>query len=96
MEIKSVSIIGAGQMGSGIAQVFAGADYEVRLYDISKEAIDKGLANITKTLDRAIGKSLITEDDKNRTLKKHQPRQQLAGLRRCGFGDRSGDRTRND
>ncbi|MEJ6707246.1 MAG: 3-hydroxybutyryl-CoA dehydrogenase [Amylibacter sp.] len=84
MEIKSVSIIGAGQMGSGIAQVFAGADYEVRLYDISKEAIDKGLANITKTLDRAIGKSLITEDDKNRTLKNISP---VNSLQDCGAVD---------
>jgi 3-hydroxybutyryl-CoA dehydrogenase len=84
MEIKSVSIIGAGQMGSGIAQVFAGADYEVRLYDISKEAIDKGIANITKTLDRAIGKSLITEDDKNRTLKNISP---VNSLQDCGAVD---------
>ncbi|MDB4558854.1 3-hydroxybutyryl-CoA dehydrogenase [Amylibacter sp.] len=84
MEIKSVSIIGAGQMGSGIAQVFAGADYEVRLYDISKEAIDKGIANITKTLDRAIGKSLITEDDKNRTLKNISA---VNSLQDCGAVD---------
>ncbi|MCO4825186.1 MAG: 3-hydroxybutyryl-CoA dehydrogenase [Amylibacter sp.] len=84
MEIKSVSIIGAGQMGSGIAQVFAGADYEVRLYDISKEAIDKGIANITKTLDRAIGKSLITEGDKNRTLKNISP---VNSLQDCGAVD---------
>ncbi len=69
MDIKSVSVIGAGQMGSGIAQVIAGAGFEVRLYDISRDALDKSLANITKNLDRAIGRSIITEDDKSRTLK---------------------------
>ena len=69
MDIKSVSVIGAGQMGSGIAQVIAGAEFEVRLYDISRDALDKSLANITKNLNRAIGRSILTEDDKDRTLK---------------------------
>ncbi|MDG1010429.1 MAG: 3-hydroxybutyryl-CoA dehydrogenase [Amylibacter sp.] len=69
MDIKSVSVIGAGQMGSGIAQVIAGAEFEVRLYDISRDALDKSLANITKNLNRAIGRSILTEDDRDRTLK---------------------------
>ena len=69
MDIKSVSVIGAGRMGSGIAQVIAGAEFEVRLYDISRDALDKSLANITKNLNRAIGRSILTEDDKDRTLK---------------------------
>jgi 3-hydroxybutyryl-CoA dehydrogenase len=56
-------------MGSGIAQVIAGAEFEVRLYDISRDALDKSLANITKNLNRAIGRSILTEDDKDRTLK---------------------------
>ena len=68
MDIKSVSVIGAGQMGSGIAQVFAGADFEVRLYDISKDALEKGVATVTKNLNRAIARSTITEADKARTL----------------------------
>lgn len=84
MDIKSVSVIGAGQMGSGIAQVIAGAGFEVRLYDISRDALDKSLANITKNLDRAIGRSILTEDNKNRTLKKISP---VTSLADCGSVD---------
>ncbi len=69
MDIKSVSVIGAGQMGSGIAQVIASKGFEVRLYDISRNALDKSLANIDKNLNRAIGRSILNEDDKKRTLK---------------------------
>ena len=69
MDIKSVSVIGAGQMGSGIAQVIAGKGFEVRLYDISRDALDKSLVNIDKNLNRAIGRSILSENDKKRTLK---------------------------
>jgi 3-hydroxybutyryl-CoA dehydrogenase len=69
MDIKSVSVIGAGQMGSGIAQVIAGKGFEVRLYDISRNALDKSLANIDKNLNRAIGRSILSEEDKKCTLK---------------------------
>ena len=69
MDIKSVSVIGAGQMGSGIAQVIAGKGFEVRLYDISRDALDKSLANIDNNLNRAIGRSILSENDKKRTLK---------------------------
>ena len=69
MDIKSVSVIGAGQMGSGIAQVIAGKGFEVRLYDISRNALDKSLTNIDKNLNRAIGRSILSEEDKKCTLK---------------------------
>ena len=69
MDIKSVSVIGAGQMGSGIAQVIAGKGFEVRLYDISRDALDKSLANIDNNLNRAIGRSILSENDKKRILK---------------------------
>lgn len=84
MDIKSVSVIGAGQMGNGIAQVFAGADFEVRLYDISKDALDKGIATVTKNLDRAIARSTITEADKTRTLGNITP---VTTLAECGTVD---------
>ena len=56
-------------MGSGIAQVIASKGFEVRLYDISRNALDKSLANIDKNLNRAIGRSILSENDKKRTLK---------------------------
>lgn len=56
MEIKTIGIIGAGQMGRGIAQVAAMSDYEVFLYDISSECLDSGLEFIKKQLFRGVEK----------------------------------------
>lgn len=81
MDIKTVSVIGAGQMGNGIAQVFAQSDFNVLLFDISRDALDKGMAAIAKNLDRAIARSLITESDKANTLKNIQAAGSLA---QCG------------
>jgi 3-hydroxybutyryl-CoA dehydrogenase len=68
--IKNVTIIGAGTMGNGIAHVFAMKGFDVSLVDVSKEALSKALATITKNLDRQVAKATITEDDKNNTLKR--------------------------
>lgn len=64
MEIKNVMVIGAGQMGNGIAQVFAQAGYSVYLNDIKEEFVQKGMANIDKNLDRLVKKEKISEADK--------------------------------
>lgn len=55
-------------MGNGIAHVFAQSGYQVKLIDISQDALDKALATIAKNLDRQIKKELITEGDKQQTL----------------------------
>lgn len=70
MEIKSVMIIGAGQMGSGIAQVCAQAGYTVYLNDLKEEFIDKGMAVISKNLTRQVDKGRMTEEEKNDILSK--------------------------
>lgn len=70
MEIKSVMIIGAGQMGSGIAQVCAQAGYTVYLNDLKEEFIEKGMAVISKNLTRQVDKGRITEEEKNDILSK--------------------------
>ena len=67
-EIKSVGIVGAGQMGSGIAQVAAQSGYDVRLYDVSPEGIDKGIAGIKKGLARLVSKESITQADADAAL----------------------------
>ncbi|TXF91695.1 3-hydroxybutyryl-CoA dehydrogenase [Neolewinella aurantiaca] len=64
----NISVIGAGQMGAGIAQVFAAAGHNVSLNDINQAAIDRGIAAIASSLDRIVRKEKITEDDKNATL----------------------------
>ncbi|MEL6234129.1 MAG: 3-hydroxybutyryl-CoA dehydrogenase [Pseudomonadota bacterium] len=59
MQVRSVGVIGAGQMGTGIAQVFALAGYDVRLNDISQEALDRAWAQIETALDRQVGRGRI-------------------------------------
>jgi len=66
--MKKVTVIGAGTMGNGIAHTFAQFGYEVRLIDVSREALDKALAKIEKNLDRMITKERINEEEKNTTL----------------------------
>jgi 3-hydroxybutyryl-CoA dehydrogenase len=66
--MKNIAVIGAGTMGNGIAHVFAQNNYNVNLIDISEEALAKGIATITKNLDRLLVKEKITEDIKNKTL----------------------------
>ncbi|AVX20608.1 MULTISPECIES: 3-hydroxybutyryl-CoA dehydrogenase [Carboxydocella] len=68
MEIKKVMVVGAGQMGSGIAQVAAQAGYQVILNDIKPEFVERGLSVITKNLARNVEKGKITEDEKNEIL----------------------------
>ena len=65
---KNVAVIGAGTMGNGIAHTFAQFGYKVSLVDISQSALDKGIAFISKNLDRMISKERITELDKKNTL----------------------------
>ena len=67
--MKNIAVIGAGTMGNGIAHVFAQSGYKVQLIDISQESLEKGMATITKNLDRMLAKEKITEADKSRTLK---------------------------
>ncbi|MBQ0734078.1 3-hydroxybutyryl-CoA dehydrogenase [Aquimarina celericrescens] len=66
--MKNIAVIGAGTMGNGIAHTFAQNGFKVQLIDISQESIEKGLATITKNLDRMITKEKITEADKESTL----------------------------
>ena len=66
--MKNVAIIGAGTMGNGIAHTFAQYDYKVHLIDISQTVLDKGLATISKNLDRMVLKDRITEQEKQDTL----------------------------
>ena len=64
MEIASVGVIGAGQMGNGIAHVCALAGYDVVLNDINQEALDRAMTQIDRNLARQVSRSLITEEDK--------------------------------
>ncbi|MEL7040180.1 MAG: 3-hydroxybutyryl-CoA dehydrogenase [Pseudomonadota bacterium] len=62
-DIKTIGVVGAGQMGNGIAHVCALAGYDVILNDISKDALDKGISVIEKNLGRQLSRELITVDE---------------------------------
>lgn len=66
--LQTVSVIGAGTMGNGIAHVFAQNGFKVNLVDISQEQLDKAFSTISKNLDRQIAKAALTEDIKQSTL----------------------------
>lgn len=68
MEINKVLVVGAGVMGSGIAQVFAGSGYSVLLMDVSEEAAQKGLDAIGKSLARAVDRGRIDASQKGEIL----------------------------
>jgi 3-hydroxybutyryl-CoA dehydrogenase len=64
MKIEKVMVVGSGQMGSGITQVLAQTGYQVVMNDIKEEFVQKGLAKISKVLDRDIQKGRRTEEEK--------------------------------
>ncbi|HLG26681.1 MAG TPA: 3-hydroxybutyryl-CoA dehydrogenase [Paenisporosarcina sp.] len=68
MAIQKVLVIGAGQMGSGIAQVCAQAGFDVKLNDMTEEYFQRGLKIITKNLSRNVEKGRMTEDEKSQVL----------------------------
>ncbi len=68
MAIQKVFVIGAGTMGNGIAQVTAQAGYEVVMSDIKDEFIERGMATISKSLDRLVKRETITAQDKEAIL----------------------------
>ncbi len=68
MGINTLGVIGAGQMGNGIAQVAAMSGMDVIMNDISAEFVQKGLATITKILTRSVGKGKLTEAEKESIL----------------------------
>lgn len=70
MSIERIGVVGAGQMGNGIAHVCALAGYEVLMTDISEDALKAALASVQKNMDRQVTKGLITEADRTDGLKR--------------------------
>ncbi len=67
-ELKSIGVIGAGQMGGGIAHVCALSGYDVKMSDISEEALTKSVAAIEQNMDRQVSREKITADEKAAAL----------------------------
>ena len=70
MKIESVGIIGAGTMGNGIAQVCAVAGLNVVMVDVNEAAVERGITNIKRSLDRLIKKETLTEAQKEQALQR--------------------------
>jgi len=68
MKVQTIMVVGAGQMGSGIAQVAAQAGFRVFLNDIKQEFVERGLQTITKNLSRNVEKGKMTEEEKQAVL----------------------------
>lgn len=68
MEIKSIGIVGAGQMGNGIAHVCALAGYDVAMSDVSQEALDNAIALIDRNLARQVSREKISQADKDAAM----------------------------
>ncbi len=83
MSIQSVGIVGAGQMGNGIAHVFALAGYDVLLNDIAQESLDKAVATVTKNLERQVQREKISEAEKDAALARIKTTMALPELGQC-------------
>ncbi|MGH8431637.1 MAG: 3-hydroxyacyl-CoA dehydrogenase NAD-binding domain-containing protein, partial [Solimonas sp.] len=71
--IKRIGVIGAGQMGSGIAHVCALKGFDIRLADVDQAHLDKGMDAIGHNMDRQIGRGMIRPEDKDAALKRIAP-----------------------
>jgi 3-hydroxybutyryl-CoA dehydrogenase len=83
MSITHIGIVGAGQMGNGIAHVAAQSGYAVHMLDTKPEALDKAIATITKNLDRQVQKGTLAEADKAATLGRITTTSTMADLNSC-------------
>ena len=83
MEVKSVGVIGAGQMGAGIAQVCAAIDKKVILCDIKQEFVENGMKIINRNLERSVTKERIVQEDMDMTLANIQTTLELGDLSEC-------------
>ena len=83
LNIKKIGVVGAGQMGSGIAHVSAVAGLQVVLNDLSEERVQTGLATINGNLARQVSKSQLSEDDRKAALERITPSTDYSDLADC-------------
>jgi 3-hydroxybutyryl-CoA dehydrogenase len=85
MNVQTVGVVGAGLMGSGIAQVCATAGVQVVLYDISREAIQRSINGMASSLDRLASKGKITAEQRSSILSLIKGTDQIADLQTADF-----------
>ncbi len=82
---EKIGIVGAGTMGNGIAQTAAGNGFEVIMSDIKDEFVERGVRNVSNSLDRFVKKEKISEDDKNSILGRIKTTTNLEDLSDCSL-----------
>ncbi len=82
---QTIGVIGAGTMGNGIAQTAANAGFDVVMCDIQQEFVDRGLANISKSLDRFVKKEAITEAQKAEMIGRIKTTTEFDQLKDCSL-----------
>ena len=85
MEVKIFGVVGAGQMGNGIAHVAAASGLEVIMNDVKQEFVDKGLKSIEKNLDRSVSKGKMSVDEKSAIMGRIKPSIDLEDFRNADF-----------
>jgi 3-hydroxybutyryl-CoA dehydrogenase len=81
MQINTVSVIGAGTMGNGIAHVFAQFGYNVMIFDAFENALKKGISTIEKNLNRQLSKGKITDEEVKATMARLHPTGEMESLK---------------
>jgi 3-hydroxybutyryl-CoA dehydrogenase len=82
---ETIGVIGAGTMGNGISQTAANAGFSVVMCDIQQDFVDRGLANISKSLDRFVKKETITEEQKGEIIGRIKTTTKLEDLKDCAL-----------
>ncbi|OGR17475.1 MAG: 3-hydroxybutyryl-CoA dehydrogenase [Desulfobacterales bacterium GWB2_56_26] len=83
--VTTFGVIGAGQMGAGIAQVAAASGIQVILQDISQEFVDRGMATIARNLQRGVDKGKMAEEEKQAILARVKPVTEISAMRDADF-----------
>ncbi len=83
MAIKTVGVVGCGQMGSGIVEIAAKAGFEVVTREVSQELLDRGLGRISKSLEKAVSRGKLEADAKEEILSRITGTNELADLADC-------------
>ena len=83
LPIRKIGIIGAGQMGSGIAHVTALAGFEVKLNDLSPDRVKAGIATINGNMARQVSRKRITEEERQAALKRISPAETFDAFSDC-------------
>ena len=82
-DLQSVGVVGSGTMGSGIAQAFASAGYDVTMRDISRDQLDRAMTNISSSLDRLVARNKLTAQGREATLSRIHTVAELDRLSKC-------------